>query len=210
MAVREEASDFDRKWEAVADIVFATPPLYLAGGFSTDKAFFEQFLKVDRTTGSRKARVARLATAADLEKYGATKIDAVLDYIEATTGGPLKNRLPIALGELRIPVGAKGQSKKATLVDATREQIRAATRALKQKHGAATKTSPQATAIAKAIATAGLKGIDVVVHRGTFDLRAIPFDALATLARILATVKLPPVAKPEERAVRVGAPDAGP
>lgn len=196
-AVHEEASDFDRKWEAVADIVFSTPPLYLAGGFSTDKAFFEQFLKVDRSTGLRKARVARLATATDIELYGDTKIDAVLDYLEAKTGGPLKSRVPVALAAVRIPVGAKGESHQVALTDATREQVRAATRALRQMHGVATKASPHAAAIARALAAAGLKNIDVVVHRGSFDLRAIPFDAVTKLGRSLAAMKLPPLPKPQ-------------
>lgn len=196
-ATHEEATDFDRKWEAVADIVFATPPLYLAGGFSTDKAFFEQYLKVDRSTGLRKARVARLATAADIEKYGDTKIDAVLDFLEAKTGGPVKSRLPIALPAVRIPVGSKGEVHQVSLDDASREQIRAATRVLKQTHGQATKASPQGTAIAKALAAAGFRSIDVVVHRDGFDLRGITFDALAKLAKALAGVKLPPPLKPQ-------------
>ena len=141
-AAHEEAADFDHKWEAVADIVFATPPLYLAGGYSSDKAFFEQFLHVDRSTGLRKARVARLCSSQDIERYGDTKIDAVLDFLEAKTGGPVKSRLPVALADVRIPTGEA--AKTLSLDAASREQIRAATRALRQAHGKQTTASPQA------------------------------------------------------------------
>jgi hypothetical protein len=193
-----EASDFDRKWEAVADVIFSTPPLYLAGGFPHETAFFKEFLKVERSTGIRKARVARVASAADIELYGDTKIDAVLDYLERKTGGPLKSRLPVALSAVRIPVGEKGGAvRQVSLAEATREQIRAATRALRNANAEGTKASPQATAIARALSAAGLKGIDVVVHRDGFDLRGIPFASLDKLARTLRSVKLPPATKDE-------------
>jgi cell division protein ZapA (FtsZ GTPase activity inhibitor) len=190
-ANREEAADFDRKWEAVADVLFADPPLYLAGGYSTDKDFFERFLRVDRFTGLRRARVARFASPKDIEAFGDTKIDAVLDYLEAKSG-PLKDKLPVDLAALVVPVVIDGKTSRLTLNEATREQIRAATRALRQKSAGDTKASPRGSAVLKAISRAGLK-VDVVVRRNAIDLRSISFEDLVELGRVLAKLSLPAV-----------------
>jgi hypothetical protein len=194
-ANREEAADFDRKWEAVADVLFADPPLYLAGGYATDKDFFERFLRVDRFTGLRRARVARYASPKDIEAFGDTKIDAVLDYLEAKSG-PLKDKLPVDLGTLHVPVVVNGKASRLTLHEATREQLRAATRALKQKTSTETKASPRGAAVLKAITSAGLK-IDVVVRRNAIDLRAIAFDDLVDLGKALSKLSLPVVPSPK-------------
>ncbi len=187
----EEARDFDRKWEAVADIVFADPPLYLAGGFSTDRDFFEKFLHVDRSTGLRKARVARFASPQDIEHFGDTKIDALLDFLEAKAGGPLSGHLPIAIDRVRIPVLVNGKQQTVTITTATREQIRGATRGLQTKSTSHAKASPRGSALQQAIADAGLRQITLGIHRGTFDLRGIPWDAASKLGTALARVKLP-------------------
>ena len=194
-ANREEAADFDRKWEAVADVLFADPPLYLAGGYSTDKDFFERFLRVDRFTGLRRARVARYASPRDIEAFGDTKIDAVLDYLEAKSG-PLKDKLPVDLGALQLPVVKDGKNSRLNLKDATREQIRAATRALKQKTSGEAKASPRGAAVLQALSRAGLK-IDVVVRRNAVDLRSVPFDDLVALGAALAKLTLPQVPAPK-------------
>jgi hypothetical protein len=193
-ANREEAADFDRKWEAVADVLFADPPLYLAGGFSTDADFFERFLRVDRFTGLRRARVARFASPKDIEAFGDTKIDAVLDYLEAKTG-PIKDKLPVDLATVIVPVVRDGKTSRLSLNDATREQIRAATRALKQKNSAETKASPRGAAVLKAISAAGVK-VDVIVRRNAVDLRAIAFDDLVMLGKALAKLSLPAIPDP--------------
>jgi hypothetical protein len=195
-AAREESEDFDRKWEAVGEILFADPPLYLAGGFTTDKDFFEKFVQVDASTGLRRARVAKYASPPEIERYGDTKIDAVLDYLEAKTGGPLKDRLPIALGEVRVPVVVDKKTSRLSLAEATREQLRAAIRALKQKDSGDTKASPRGAALLKAFQQAGVK-VDVSLRRTSFDLRGVSFDDVKKVGQALASVKLPPVPTPK-------------
>lgn len=190
-ASHEEAKDFDRKWEAVADIVFAEPPLYLAGGFSTDKDFFEKFLQVDCSTGLRKARVARFASPQDIEAFGDTKIDALLDYLEAKAGGPLHGHLPVALDKVRVPVTVDGKDETVTLAIATREQIRAATRGLQAKSATHAKASPRGRSLQEALTSVGLRQVALGIDRGTFDLRGIPWDAATKLGAALARVKLP-------------------
>ncbi len=194
-ASKEEALDFDEKWEAVADIVFSDPPLYLAGGFSTDSDFFQKYLHVDRFTGLRKARVARFANAKQIEQLGDTKIEAVLDYLEAKTGGPITSRLPVALDDVKVPVEREGKTANLPLAEVSREQLRAATRALKAKSAKTTASSPRGASVQAAIAKAGLK-VQVSVRRDSLDLRAIAFDDLPKLGALLSKLKLPPATGP--------------
>ena len=190
-ASHEESRDYDQKWEAVADVVDATPPLYLAGGFSTDRDFFDQFLHVDRTTGLRKARVARFASPAEIEAWGDTRIDAALTYLEAKAGAPLRGKLPVALDKVRIPVTVKGKTTTLTLATATRDQLRTATRALLGEHASRIKASPRGRAVQAALAGRGLQTVSVAPHREGFDLRGIPWAAVKKVAQALAGVDLP-------------------
>lgn len=191
-ATHEEAQDFDHKWEAVSDAVFADPPLYLAGGYATEKDFFLKFVKVDRFTGIRKARVARYASPAEIETWGDTKIDAALDFLEAKTGGPLGSHLPLALDKVRVPV--KGQGAALSLAQASREQLRAATRDLRASTAGHVKASPRGALLQKALAAAGLKKVSVTVHRDGFDLRGLTWDDAGQLARVK-WPKTPPAQK---------------
>jgi hypothetical protein len=79
-------------------------------------------------------RVAKFASPIEEERYGTTKLDAALAYIEAKLGAPLVHPpLPIALDRLRIPVkhGAGVGSRSCTLEEARVEDIVAATRGLR-------------------------------------------------------------------------------
>ena len=190
-ARRDEAKDFDLLWEAVGDVINSHPPLYLAASYANEQTFLTQFVGVDPDTGRRKARVAKFATAAEIEAFGDTKLDALLDYLEAQAGGTLPGKLPVALGQVRVPVVKDGATKNLTIAEATREQLRAATRARKAKTGKQAAASPRAMALRAALDREGMKGVEVTVHRDGFDLRSVPWDEFATFLRAMAKVKLP-------------------
>ena len=191
-AGHKEAVDFDRKWEAVAAVIFNEPPLYLAGGFATEKDFFDKFMEIDPAQGKRYARVARFASAAEIELYKPAKLDALVGYLEAKAGGPIHGKLPVSLDRVRVPV----KDGTASLDEASREDLRAATRALSKKKRRQTTLSAQGAAIVAALEKANLKGIEVSLSKGTVTLRAIPLSDFTRAAAILAKLKLPPLKPP--------------
>ncbi len=190
-ARHDEAKEFDVLWEAVGDVIGAEPPLYLAASYKSEREFFLRFLEVAQDTGRRKVRVAKFASPADIEAFGDTKLDALLDYLEAQTGGALPGKLPVALGKVRIPVEQGGAKKFVTIGEATREQIRAATRARKAKTGKQAALSPKAGALRLALDREGLKAVAVTAHRDGVDLRGVPWAEFATFLRAMGKVKLP-------------------
>ncbi len=191
-ALREGASAFDRLWETAAEIVEHDPPLYLAGGFATDKAFFADVLNETERSARRNMRVAKYASPDEEVRYGTSKLDAVLGFLDAKNGGPPRTRTPVDFEKLRIPVTRAGKTVAAKVEDATVEEIAAATRAARRKTGTAPrKTSPVAAAVARELRSGALRGISVHVAAGKLALGDIPLAALPALAKALARIKLP-------------------
>ena len=58
-----------RRYEAVSAIIEHDPPLYMAGGFATDAAFFSTILQESRGAVTRNPKVAKLATPATLKPH---------------------------------------------------------------------------------------------------------------------------------------------
>ena len=192
-AKREGASAFDVLWETVAEIVDHDPPLYLAGGLATTKDFLAQHLNETERSARRWMRVARYASPVEEARYGVSKLDAVIGYLEAQSGGPIKGRLPVAFDKLKIPVERDGKLTQVPLEEATVEQIETATRKLKrseQKHPAA--ASPVLVAITRELSKGKLRGVSAKISGGKLMLGAIPLEALTDLADALRRMKLPP------------------
>lgn len=122
-ATAHGALSWDERYEAIADIVEHQPPLYLAGGFATEKAFFEESLGEDRSTIYRNMRVAKYATAKEVETYGGSRLDAAITFVETKNGGPLKGRTPIDFTTLRFPIKEGGKKLADTTVEELREAI---------------------------------------------------------------------------------------
>ena len=80
-ATAEGAQAWDARYEAIADIVEHQPPLYLAGGFATEKAFFENSVGEDRNTVYRNMRVAKYGTAKEVEAWGPSRLDAAIAFV---------------------------------------------------------------------------------------------------------------------------------
>jgi|APLak6261675434_1056106.scaffolds.fasta_scaffold01306_2 hypothetical protein len=183
-ATSQGALAWDERYEAIADITEHQPPLYLAGGFATEGDFFKKAIGEDRSTVYRNMRVAKYATAREVETYGASRLDAAITFVETKNGGALKGRTPIDFASLRFPV--KDGTKK--LADATVEELRDAVATLKGRQRAAEKASPEATAISALLKKNKVKGVTFDVRKDLVVLR-VPLTTLATTGRALAAFK---------------------
>lgn len=192
-AKREGASAFDVLWETVAEIVDHDPPLYLAGGLATTKDFLAQHLNETERSARRWMRVARYASPAEEVRYGVSKLDAVIGYLEAKSG-PIKGSLPVAFDKLKIPVERDGKITQVPLEEATVEQIGTAARKLNrtgQKHPV--RASPALLAVTRALSKGKLRGISAKISGGKLMLGAVPLDALTELADALRRIQLPAI-----------------
>ena len=192
-ARRGGASAFDDLWETVATIVDHDPPLYLAGGYATFRAFLAAYLEESERTARRMIRVARHASPAEEARYGISKIDAALDLLEAKTHGAPEGRIPVDFTRLRIPLhpAPKSGPRSVPFEEATVAQIRAATRHLTKPGSARGKRSPVERAIALAIAKGPLAQVSVTLRNGRVSITNVPVESLAHLRAALGTVKLP-------------------
>jgi hypothetical protein len=192
-ASREGAGAFDERYESAAAILEHNPPLYLAGGCATFRAFCEEYMHEDERSVRRNIRVAKYATPAQEQRHGTSKIDAALNYIEAKLGHPVEGALPVDLDRLKFDDG----DARVSFADATTQQIQAATRALHRKGAKKKSASPVMTAFAKVLSGKKLATISVRVSGDHVSLGHIPIAAVADVARALAKVKIPAAATSE-------------
>jgi len=191
-AKREGAGAFDRQWEAVGAIIEHDPPLFLAGGLSTVKAFLEKHVGENERTARRLVRVAKYASPAEEDKYGISKLDAAIGFIEAQIGGPAQSRLPVAFDALRVPVEKDGKTSHKLLEDSTVEEIHAATRKLQRaENKTPVKASPVVKALTKELQTAKLRGVTVRFAGGKVSFGGVPIEAFVEFVKGLARVQLP-------------------
>ena len=144
---------FDRQYETVGEIIEHDPPLYLAGGYASDKAFFTEVLKQSERTARRLVRVAKYASPQEETRYGISKLDAALDWLEAKAGKP-RGRVPVDFPKLRVPT----PDGTIPFEEATVEHLRAATRQARKQPRP--KSPPLVRALRAALPTA-LKAITV-------------------------------------------------
>lgn len=189
-ARKEEAQDFDRLYEAVAEVLDHDPPLWPIGGYANPGEFCQDKLGAPLRTVQRNIRVARYATAKDIDTYGATRLDAALGWIEAKTGGPVKGELPVAFDRVRIPVTRAGEARAVGLSDATVEEIERATKAL----GKGAKKGPKSAARTALLEGLGkhkaLAEVDVSVSGGMASFRRVPLASLDLFGRALVAAKV--------------------
>lgn len=185
------AAAFDVLWEAVARVVDHEPPLYVVGGYKNAAEYFREALGESERNARRFVRVARYASPKDEKRYGVTKLDAALAFVEAKLGAPLAEPpLPVALDRLRIPVTEGKSVRHVSLEQASEDQIRAAARALLKSGRAAPRSAAQA-ALAKALGGVGsLAEVHVRVKAGKASFTGVPLAALGTFARAIARAEV--------------------
>ena len=181
-AQRGGAEFFVALWKSVAEVNESSPPLYLAGGFVSAKAFVEKFIKVPFRSASRNIQVVRAASRAEIEQYGITKLDAALGLVSERNA---------SFDKLRLTVERKGKTSRVGLDEATVDEIRLAARNLRPKRKTPVK-GPGATSLllTQAMADGKLKGVTVRVARSGITFFGLQVEQLQSLVSILARFKL--------------------
>lgn len=184
------ARGWDDKYEAVDEIL--EHKLYLAGGFKTVRAFLEKELPGEDERSVRTyVRVARYFDPADEEKYGVSRLDLLLGYLEAAGGAPLAPA-KINLAATRVKVPAKKGVQSILFAEASIDQLRAAVRAARTKgKKEVAKEPPAVKALRSHFAKSGLRGVGVRLRNEHYDFSSVPRDGLAKLAKALSTAKVP-------------------
>jgi hypothetical protein len=189
-ALDDESAGWDTRYEVLGEIIHATPPYYLAGGYST----VGSFLKAEVPGESKRSittaiRVARSFDPEDESRFGISNLDALLSYLEAEAGGSL-GRAKLHPGRQKIRVREGKSTKQVPFAQATREQVKAATRAAQGKaSGSGAKLPPAVAALKRALAQAGLADVAVSMRGGKVALSGIATDCFVALARVLKSVK---------------------
>ncbi len=97
-----------KRYQLVEKIITGRPPLYLAGLYPTEAAFFKGELGESRQSVYRNLRVAKYASADDIERYSASRLNLAIAYAEAVSGGP-QDRIAFDRLKIRRP-GTKGRA----------------------------------------------------------------------------------------------------
>lgn len=164
-ASKEGAQDWDTRYETITTIP-DEPPLYLAGGYSSDGDFIEQVVHEDRATVYRNMRVAKWARSADIELYGASKLDLAITLLEAEQGSPLTRGAPLDFARLRVTFKDGAKSVVRAFGECSAISLRAAIALARGKDATSPKATPEARAVGAAINKSGVKGVTFSVSKG--------------------------------------------
>ncbi len=186
-----EAEGWDELYEALDAILNHNPPLYLAGGYKSARAFLKDQMKgQDIRTVQANIRVARHFDPNDERAHGTAKLALLLDYLEASTGS---SELPAKLDPSRVRVEVKdGKStRKARFTELSYDELRAAVRAAKGRQGQPVKTDPPVVrAIRKTLRDGGWGAVGVRGRGTKVDLTGIEVAELPAIAKALARLKV--------------------
>lgn len=189
-ATAEGAKSWDVRYEAIGDIVEHEPPLYLAGGYSTETDFFAQVVQENRQSVYRNMRVAKYANPDEIEKYTTSKLDLAITSVETKNGGPLKGRNPIDFAKLRFAFKRDGKTVTKSMNDVVVSELRDSIALLKGKEASSKKASPLAKAIDAVLKKTNVKGASASVTASQVALR-VPTADFDTVARAFANFKSP-------------------
>jgi hypothetical protein len=140
VARAEETAGWDERYEALGDIVDAKPPLYLAGGFKTAGAFLRaEAPELSERQVRTYIRVARYFDPEDEARHGVSKLEALLDYLEAAGGVPLAPaKLHVERQRVRVKRGKV--ERRVPFAEVTVQELRAAVK--KARGGRSSRPEP--------------------------------------------------------------------
>lgn len=184
------ASAWQKRYESVAAIVEHDPPMYLAGGYATDQAFFEAELKETRQSVNRNIRIAKLATVEEIDTFGVGCLYLAIAYVEGKSGKPIEGAGSVDFAKLRISFEADGETVTKTLLACSRPELLEAVAQLPVNVAKPKKASPTAKAVGEAVKRSGVKGAKATVTKSLLVLR-VPIDGIAAIGRELAAFKVP-------------------
>ena len=176
------------KYTLISEMIEAKPALYLAASYPTEAHFFEKDVKESRQAVYRNLRVAKCATAADVERYGPTRLYAAIAYLEAKRGQPLKQAVDFDALRIELEVEGKPVARPLGFISKS-ELTEAVAHAVANRATQASQKSPLVSTLESAVKRSKVTGARVKVSRDWVTLR-IPKSGLAALGRELATIVL--------------------
>lgn len=177
----DELSGWDSAYEALDAILSAEPPLYLAGGFKTAKAFLASVLPgVAPSTVRESIRVARHFDPQDQKKHGVSRLALLLDYLEAQSTAPLP-RVRINPDTTQIQRAPKHRVPFASL---SYDELREVVRGTKRRR--ATTDSPEVRALREVFSKNGLGNVGIQRREARWSFGRIEDRQLPDLAAALA------------------------
>jgi hypothetical protein len=189
----EETSSWDERYEALSEVLESDPPLYLAGGYKTARAFLraEAPGQTERTV-RRYMRVAQHFDPEDESTHGIAKLDALLDYLVAVGGAPVAPaKVNLATQRVRIREGKKTQLRLFSEVSVA-DLRRVARAALTASQRLPDNLPPLVKAVKSALQRAKLGEVGVRLRAGKLDLGGVPVERLAAFANAISAVKIEP------------------
>jgi hypothetical protein len=193
-ATREEMAGWDERYEALGEILDRA--LYLAGGFKSEGAFLAaEAPGLSDTSARRYIRIAKHFDPEHETDFGVSKLDLLLDYLEAHNGGVLaKAQLNPRRQTILVPGPSATEPRRPIpFAKATAADLRSATRAAKglsQRPDSA--ASPVEKALRASLTKAKLGEGEVRVRRESNDLIGVPGRDVPALGVALSKVKMPP------------------
>ncbi len=189
-AKRDGAAAWHRKYETVAAIIEHDPPMYLAGGFATDQAFFTAKLEETQQSALRNIRVAKLATSQEVSTYSVARLSFAIAYVEARDKTPIKDRGAIDFATLKVQFKRDGKTHTKSLGDIAYADLVLAVSQATGHSEKSVKQSPAAKAVNAAVKASGVKEAKATVTKTMVTIR-VPLTGLGAVARELADFKVP-------------------
>jgi len=184
------ATTWRERYLAAAAIVEHDPPLYLAGGYATDKAFFEGEMQESPQAAQRAIRIVKLATVDEIRGIGVFRLNLAIAYLEGESGKPIESASSVDFTKLRISFKVDGDAVTKSLTTITRQELALAVAQLPVNVAKPRKPSPAAKAVGEAVKRSGVKGAKATVTQRLLVLR-VPLDGIAAIARELTGFKVP-------------------
>jgi len=184
-ADRDEMRGFDRKYEAAGEIIDAK--LFLLSLWGTVETWAPEVLKVNARTAQRYVRVARHCSPDDEQRYGTAKLDALLQYLDATTHGT-KRSVKVALDKLRIPVTRGGKELRVSLDDVTVKELIAASKSETSGSKSSRRTPVEATYADALRGDKELASVTVRVTDGKASFGGVPLTAMDRFVKAVRAV----------------------
>ncbi len=192
-AAREEMAGWDERYEALGEILDRA--LYLAGGFKSEGAFLAaEAPGLSDTSARRYIRIAKHFDPEHEKDFGLSKLDLLLDYLEAHNGGVLaKAQLNPRRQTILVPGPSATEARRPIpFAKATAADLRNATRAAKgHAKVPSASASPLEKALRARLAKAKLASVDVRVREDRIDLIGVAVVDIAALGIALSKMKLP-------------------
>ncbi len=179
-----------KRYSTTASIVQHVPPLYLAGGFATEKEFFAAKLQETPQSVNRNMRVAHLATVAEVEKHTPTRLLLAISYVEAKTKQPIKDRGSIDFDTLKIQLKRSGKIITKLFGAFSYTDLREAVAQVSEGTTKPNKQTPAGKAITEALKASGVKEAKATVTKTKVTLR-VPLEGLPAIIKALGDFKLP-------------------